>query len=110
MWLEDPRQDGGCNAGSIVDSFDRHPSFFLTYGDVDATRTRKPGVLENIEQYIPHLVFSRLDPGRSVSATQLPLHLSITHLLEFDDILHNSGDIHIDCRRQIGGCAAVSAE
>src|SRR5207247_409355 len=86
------------------------PSVILTQRYLDVSRSGETRVLEHVQQNISHLVLSRHRPGRPLGSTQLPLHLSIAHLLETDDVLDDCCDIDIDRRRKIGGRAPLAAE
>src|ERR1700694_5593141 len=70
----------------------------------------EPRVLEHIEQHVTHLVLLCHRPRRAVRSANLPLHYTISHLLQANDVLYHRGEIDINSGRQISGCASIAAE
>src|SRR6478752_7534378 len=108
--LEDLRQHVVGNADAIVADDDLHTTIGANDVDVDVSRLREAGVLEDVQQYFAELVTARDRDGAVVGAGNAPRDLILAHSLQLDDVAHDLRNIDRRARRPFCRRRAVTTE
>jgi hypothetical protein len=110
MGLEYSGKNRSGDSSAVVNGLNGYAPLFAAHRNVHVPGASKSRVLEDIQQHIPHFVFLRKRPHRSLCSANLPLHFVIPHLLQTYDIPHYARDIDVDGSREICWRATIATE